>query len=107
LGHVQGIALGTEGGITQTWATGCKTITATVAGIAPHAGTTVTAKARLVAKLARGFAITATETCRGNFGAFLAWAVVTPNGNNGLMGFGCRRWGCRGMNGLSFCGCLL
>jgi metal-dependent amidase/aminoacylase/carboxypeptidase family protein len=84
LGHVQGIALGTEGGIAQTWATRCKTVTSTVPTIAPWARATVTAKARLVAKLARRFAITASETCRGNFGAFLAWAVITPHRHHWL-----------------------
>jgi hypothetical protein len=73
------MTLRTESGITQTWSTWCKALTASVTP-AIAARFAITAKAWLVAKLAAGLAI-ATATCRCHLGALLAWAVITtPSG---------------------------
>ena len=92
------MALCTERGITQTWATRRKAFATTVTS-AITTRFAITAKAWLVAKLAAGLAI-ATATCRRSLCTFLTRAVITAHGYHGAWcGFGfsngcvfCRRF---------------
>jgi hypothetical protein len=109
LGRFQSEALGAESSIPQTWTARRKAFATTVTS-AIAAWFAITAKARLIAKLATRLAIAATA-CRCCLRAFLAWAVIASNGNHrarcgfGLDGGGFNFW--RGdigsMVGLDFC----
>ena len=93
------MTLRTESRIAQTWATRRKAFTAAVTTTFA-AWFAITTKAWLVAKLAAWLAIAA-ATCGCNFGAFLAWAVITAHSNHRAW---CRFGFDRGNFGCWLCG---